>query len=194
MKKMLLLVGMLAVSGLSFAKEADELPPSPNPGFGAEFGAANATQEESIEVKARVITPLTIEKESDVNFGILVKGKEGKKYPEVDGTFIVRGELNQIIDIYVKGDTEKYEKVNTMEPIYDVTLVKEKGEKSNPNQTLLAKMSVISELGDAETHSFTLDYKTGERKFKVGGEIAGATLEQESGEYKGILYVKAQYE
>lgn len=184
--KKLLLVGMLAVSGLAFAEEVSM--------GGNDYKALNATEEKQIEVEAKVVAPFIIEKERDVNFGILVKGKGGKRYPEVDGTFVVKGELNQIIGIYVKGDAENYEKVSTREAIYNLTLVKENGDKSNQNQILLATMSVFSELGDMQPHSFTLDSETGERKFKVGGEIAGATLQQESGKYKGILYVKAQYE
>ena len=192
MKKMLLLVGMLAVSGLAFAKNGEE-EIIPNPGFGAEFGVANATKEESIEVKARVIAPLTIQNVQNVDFGIIVKGKEGKAYPDKEGGFEVKGEPNQTIAIYVKDDDGTYEKAASPEAIYNVALVKVGGSSANENEKIDALMNVLPEGESYGAKNMTLS-KDGLKRFSVSGNTKPATMDHEIGEYKGYLHVKAQYE
>ena len=177
MKKMLLLVGMLAVSGLAFAGNSSGL---------------NA-DEDKIEVKARVIAPLTIQNVQNVDFGIIVKGKEGKAYPDKEGGFEVKGEPNQTIAIYVKDDDGTYEKATSPKPIYNVALVKDGGSASNAKQKIDALMNVLPEGESYGAKNMTLS-KDGLKRFSVSGNTKPATMDHEIGEYKGYLHVKAQYE
>lgn len=190
MKKMLLLVGMLAVSGLAFAKEEIK----PNPTIGPEFGAANATKEESIEVKARVIAPIAIQNVENVDFGIIVKGQtQGKTYPDKHGAFEVKGEKNQTIAIYVKDDDGTYKKAASPKKIYNVALVKDGGSASNAKQKIDAIMNVLPEGESYGAENMTLP-ESGIKRFSVSGETKPITMDHEIGEYRGYLHVKAQYE
>ena len=188
MKKMLLLVGMLAVSGLAFAKEVSM--------GGNDYKALNATEEQKIEVKAKVVAPLAIQNVVPVDFGIIVKGQtQGKTYPDEFGGFEVKGEKNQAIAIYVKDDDGTYEKVTDPKVKYNVALVKDKGSVSNTNQVINATMNVLEEgrLSMEGTEIITLP-ENGTKRFSVGGRTAPIGMEHEVGEYRGYLHVKAQYE
>ena len=178
MKKMLLLVGMLAVSGLAFAGNSS--------GLNADEG--------KIEVKARVIAPLAIEKVEHVDFGIIVKGQtQGKTSPDKFGGFEVRGEKNQVIAIYVKDDDGTYEKATSPKPIYNVALVKDGGSASNANEKINATMNVLPEGESYGAENMTLP-EDGVKRFSVGGKTAPIGMDHKVGEYKGYLHVKAQYE
>ena len=178
MKKMLLLVGMLAVSGLAFAGNSSGL---------------NA-DEDKIEVKARVIAPLAIESVEHVDFGIIVKGQtQGKTHPDKHGAFEVRGEKNQTIAIYVKDDDGTYKKAASPKKIYNVALVKDGGSASNAKQKIDAIMNVLPEGESYGAENMTLP-ESGIKRFSVSGETKPITMDHEIGEYRGYLHVKAQYE
>ena len=186
MKKMLLLVGMLAVSGLAFSEEVSM--------GGNDHKALNATEEKQIEVKAKVVAPIAIQKVENVDFGIIVKGQtQGKTYPDKFGGFEVKGEKNQAIAIYVKDDDGTYEKATSPKSIYNVALVKDGGSASNANEKIDATMNVLPEGESYGAENMTLP-EDGIKRFSVGGITAPIGMDHEVGEYKGYLHVKAQYE
>lgn len=178
MKKMLLLVGMLAVSGLAFAGNSSGL---------------NA-DEDKIEVKARVIAPLNLEVTKNIDFGTLIKGDTQVK--SANGEFEVTGEAGEVVAIYVGSDDKSYSQVKHHEESYAVDLKKVGGEE---DEKITANLNLNPKDGrfNQTNGSVTLIGESGKeatQAFEVWGVIASIDKDIAVGEYKGYLHVKAQYE
>lgn len=178
MKKMLLLVGMLAVSGLAFGNQVTA------------NGNGQYEVEGDVIVKAKVVETLTMDGGNTfVDFGTLLRGQLNK--PEVEaGQLTISGAPNTNIVITVKSpDTEKYQTMNEVVKGLGVDLKLNGNDATHKLSTTLNfkhNNAVINERVNAldEKGKFVID---------IHG-LASANAQQAFGNYHETVKVKAQYE
>lgn len=173
MKKLLLVTGVLALSLSAFAI------------------SANDAKEATIEVKAKVVQPLDIET-TPLDYGIMIPGET--KWGETPGTVKITGTRGENIKFFIKESEEAgYKKYEGPQQRYNVTLTT--GDGNSENQKLKTELTLVTpgDQGDSlDTGVLILDNE-GKKEFLLDGP-ATASQNQEHGEYKGLVYVKAMYE
>lgn len=177
MKKMLLLVGMLAVSGLAFANQATA---NGNGAFDVEG---------DVIVKAKVVESLSMEAGStEVDFGTLLRGQANK--PAVkEGQLTVIGAPESNIILSVKAPDGNYQNVSEAANGLEVNLKLNGNDRSN----LLATNLKFNNNGNPiEAKAVVLDID-GKYVIDING-TATASESQGFGNYSETVRVKAQYE
>ena len=181
MKKLLLLAGILAASGVIFA--ADK--------------ALNEDQAE-VKVTATVVASLIIKDVKNVDFGYLAAGTE-KEYSSEGGFTIVGGSKCKVILEAKDGNSSDDFKAVTGTPI-QVVMTNPNGVGNNAkmtsNLTLTLKNAPINngsiKLGYASYDKET-GKKAGEAVLKIDGRVK-TIKSQDFGNYSGSLLVKAKYD
>lgn len=179
MKKLLLLASILAISGVAMAATGD--------GSG------------TLDVKARIVKPLTVETEA-LDFGIIAIGSSGY-VDDMDATksgkVKVTGSPNSTIKLDI-ADISGLSK-----NFGEVTLINSTGDKNDENNQLVAYLS-FNETSENDAHGFkdrltsnntsiSLNNK-GERSVYVGGYTKTIPETQNGGSYTGTMLVTATYE
>lgn len=181
MKKLLLLVSLLAISGVV-------------------FGADKALNEDQADIKvnATVVASLIIKDVKNLDFGYLAAGTE-KEYTSEGGFTIVGGNNCKVILEAKDGNSNNDFKAVTGSPI-QVVMTNPNGAGNNAkmisNLTLTLKNSPINngsiKLGYASYDKET-GKKAGEAVIKIDGKVK-TIKSQDFGNYTGSLLVKAKYD
>lgn len=178
MKKLLLLAGILAISGAAL-------------GVGSDSAQLN--------VKARIVKPLTVETEA-LDFGIIAIGSSGY-VDDMDAAKSGKVKVTGSPNSTVKLDITDMSGLSTK--FGEVTLINSVGSKSDKNNQLIAQLS-FNETSENESHGFkdrltplnhsvSLNDK-GERSIYVGGSTVTVPETQNGGSYTGAMLVTATYE
>lgn len=173
MKKLLLATGIMALS-LS--------------ALGA--GALDA-KEATVEVKAKVVQPLDI-KTTPLDFGIMIPGE--RKWGENPGTITITGTEGENIKFFVKESEQTgYKEYAGPKKEYNVTLITNEGKGENQKLETELTLFTPGAVGDSVESGVLVLEKDGKKEFMVNG-WANASQNQEHGEYKGKVYIKAMYQ
>lgn len=173
MKKLLLVTGVLALSLSAFAT--------------SEHDAKEAT----VEVKAKVVQPLDI-KTTPLDYGIMIPGET--KWGDTPGTVKITGTRGENIKFSVKTSKEaEYEAYKGPDQKFNVTLLT--GDGNSDDQKLKTELTLFTpgDSGDLLKPGVLILDNEGKKEFLLNGP-ATASQNQEHGEYKGLVYVKAMYE
>lgn len=165
MKKLLILTGILALSITAFAAKT-----------------TNYTGEavEKLEVKAKVIKPLTVTT-TPLDFGTVVQGQNAQAE---NGKISIDGEPSNTVKIQLSTDGSNYSDYTTTS--YNVDL---KTGNGGTNEVMTANLTV----GNSASPEGTVALDTnGKHELNVSGNVATAE-NQVTGDYKGYLHVKAKY-
>lgn len=171
MKKLLLLAGILAISGITFSAEAD------------------------LEVKAQIVKPLTLTTEP-VDFGILVAGQTGPINTistGKSGKILLSGGAKENVSLKVDGfDAVGVGKgaavflTNTIDPKSKLIATLASPDKTTHDPFINLK--------DMFNHPFALDEK-GSLEFPVYGILhEGVPVDATPGQYTGTIKIIADYE
>lgn len=172
MKKLLLLAGILAVSGISFSAESD------------------------LQVKAQIIKPLTVNTEP-VDFGILVAGQGYVTTRDVgkSGKILLSGGAKENVQLKVEGfDAEgvggsNVYLTNSNDPNSKLVATLASEDKGNGNGS---NPSVY--LSQLFNTPFSLD-ENGSLEFPVYGILVqGVPANATPGQYVGTVKIKAEYD
>lgn len=171
MKKLLLLAGILAISGITFS--------------------AGLSDTRDLEVKAQIIKPLNITTKK-VDFGIVASGQKNISTWDTagDGEIVVTGKAGRNVVLSVEGLSITGGVDSTLQLVNDET-----------GDTLLAGLTgrSSSDPGDFSglnkffNKSYSLD-GNGSMKFIVSGIIYDIPVNISSGIYNATVKVKATYE
>lgn len=178
MKKLLLLASILAMSGVAMA------------------AATDGTGKADLNVKARIVKPLSIETKA-LDFGIIAAGSDYVRvYGENDpgaGRIKIDGTPSSKITLGFEDEKNPGSKFG------DVVLY---NENNNPNDKLVASLIITNtgnpaasswdERNNADT-SLVLG-KDGKHELYVGGKILNVSPDQAAGLYSGNMTVTATYE
>lgn len=185
MKKLLLLAGILAVSGMTFA--------------------ATETSDVTgkVDVKAEVVTQLEIVDTTPVDFGRIAAGQVDK-VQETAGSFNIIGSFDRNIKITVRDENNNGAQYGDPTSGVNVILY-QNGNKTNiSNKQMISKLSLYSENGNVITSSPVAlgtniivnnplrEQKKSKLKINVKGTLT-AKDSQDIGNYNGILGIKAVY-
>ena len=173
MKKILLITGIIALSLSAFATSAHD------------------AKEATVEVKAKVVKPLDI-KTTPLDYGIMIPEEE--KWGDTPGTVTITGTRGENIKFFVKESEEAgYKEYEGPKQKHNVILTT--GEGNSENQKLKTELTLFTpgDQGDSLDTGVLLLDNEGKKEFLVDGP-AKASQNQEHGEYKGKIFVKAMYE
>lgn len=179
MKKMLLIMGLLAVSGMA---------------FGAQQGQATSTQpwvEGEVDVKARVVEDLKMTSTNTVvDFGTLLKGQQNKSEVTA-GKLDISGGAGANIIITVKGpDDQNYQGTNEVSNGLSVNLKKD---GTDVNNKLATTLKFSDKSNSVITDKVVSLDEAGSYTINING-TASAEATQVVGDYSEKVFVKAQYE
>lgn len=169
MKKLLLIAGILVLSTSLMGASAKD------------------TKEGTVKVKAKVVEPLVLST-GDVDFGILVPGET--KDVKTEGSVSIKGTSNEQIKFEIKVDGGDYQSYVSGSKEYDVVL---KTGNGAANEIMTSKLRLESKdvTGIVSDGKMNLDSK-GNLNFVVKGTVKAGS-EQSSGEYEGVIHVRAMY-
>lgn len=169
MKKLLLVAGILALSTSVMGASAKD------------------AKEGTVKVKAKVVKPLVLST-GDVDFGILVPGET--KDVKTEGSVSIKGTSNEQIKLEIKVDSGNYQSYVSGSKEYDVVL---KTGNGAANEIMTSKLRLESKdvTGIVSDGKMNLDSE-GNLNFVVKGTIKAGS-EQSSGEYEGVIHVRAMY-
>ena len=181
MKKLILLAGILAVSGISFAAEK----------------ALNEDQAE-VQVKAVVVASLNIKDVKNVDFGYLASGVV-KEY-SADGGFTIEGgsKCKVILEAKDANSGGEFQPVSST-PIQ--VLMKNPNGKGK-NAEMISSLALSLNGNNINNGSIKLSYdkydkttgkSSGKAVIKIDGKVS-TSVQQDFGNYSGSLLVKAKYD
>lgn len=168
--KKLLLVGLLVVSSMALAEVLDP----------------EGASKKDVLVKARVVAPLNLEKRSDVEFGIVVKGQTDK-VQEKEGEVKVTGIKDENIKVFATdGSKINYVEWKDENTTYPVKLkIGEGGENKEMEANLkLALTNKGSLKGEVE----------GEETITIKGKVSASSTQEVGDNYQGTLSLKVMYQ
>lgn len=169
MKKLLLIAGILVLSTSLMGASAKD------------------AKEGTVKVKAKVVEPLVLST-GDVDFGILVPGET--KEVKTEGSVSIKGTSNEQIKLEIKVDGGNYQSYVSGSKEYDVVL---KTGNGAANEIMTSKLRLESKdvTGIVSDGKMNLDSE-GNLNFVVRGTVKAGS-EQSSGEYEGVIHVRAMY-
>ena len=184
MKKLLLVAGILAIYGMTFA------------------ATTNFEGTGTLDVKAEVVTQLQIIDTSPVDFGRIAAGQENKP-EEKAGSFTIVGTSGKNIKVTVRDEITKGEYINPTNGI-NVTLYQNGTPSTITNKKMISKLFLYNGSTQVTDSPITFGTKADyfpnpnreQPKTKLTLDVRGsltAGINQDVGNYNGILGVKAVY-
>ena len=127
-----------------------------------------------------------------MDFGILVPG-EKDKYSVKSGKINIIGAPNELVQIELKDKSGKYKKVEDFKTHYIVELKTNGGQAQNEKMdSSLTVMATGNGIENDISNGYIGTDKDGKLELNVEGTVS-ADENQKSGDYNGVLYVRAMY-
>lgn len=146
-------------------------------------GETSSKNEATMNISARVIKPLTVEKSGDLDFGTLVQGE----FKGARAHFIVTGEPGEQVEVTYDGIQEYDENNNFIVPLSNEG--NPEGKKLNANFNITIS-GVTQQTFVPEGRRVTIG-ETGSAKLSVAGSM---TANVPPGSYSNSFTLKARYQ
>lgn len=185
MKKLLLLVSILAVSGITFA------------------ATTSSDTTGTVDVRAEVVTQLEIVDTTPVDFGRIAAGQENKP-EEKSGSFTIVGSSGKNIKITVRDENKSGSQYIDPSNGIDVVLYQDGSLTTITNKQMISKLFLYNNSAKVGNSPLTFGSKANyypngnnaQPKTKLPLDVKGtltAGINQDIGNYQGILGIKAVY-